>query len=398
MASEVVRRRLGLVVALSVVGWAAPLGFCGQTEPCEETKPLELDVPYVPTQEDAVTAMLKLAKVTSADYVFDLGCGDGRIVVTAAKDFKARGFGVDLDPERIKESNENAAKAGVTERVKFKLEDIFVTDVREASVVALFLLESVNLRLRPRLLSQLKPGARVVSNTFTMGEWKADQVLRHEKAYGKVIYLWIVPAPVGGTWQWKTKTSGEEMANSLRLRQQFQVVRGTVRFPGGGGVPITEVSLTGKKIQFTAAPTIAQKEVKIVYQGTVEGDTIQGTQRWLSGPSAGTYPWMATRDPLDVTGRWQISVREHADRNGTLTIQRKDKSLLATFAAADKPQEEVSLPGLYVWGSSIRVEIPNDDSPVVFSGSLTADAGRGTVTGATVTKRANWTAKRVPSK
>jgi len=391
MSPEVRRMWLGAIIAFWVVGLAAAPALC------EETEPVELDVPYVSTRPEAVEAMLKLAKVTSKDYVFDLGCGDGRIVVAAAKDFKARGFGVDLDPQRIRESNENATKAGVTDRVKFKLADIMVTDVREANVVAIFLLNSVNLRLRPRLLDQLKPGSRVVSNGFHMADWKPDKVLRHEEAYDGVIYLWVVPAPVGGTWQWKTKTSEAEISNSLKLEQQFQALSGAVRFPNQE-VPIAEVSLAGKQIQFSAAPRIAEKEVKIVYQGTVEGDAIQGTQKWLTGPSAGTYPWTASRQPLDITGRWQVRAPERADNNGTLRIQRKDKSLLATYVRDKKPQEELALPAFYVWGSSIRFEIPSDRTGLVFTGSLTADTGSGTVSGDAVEKQTRWTAKRVAEK
>jgi SAM-dependent methyltransferase len=126
----------------------------------DEDETPELDVPYVPTHEKAVDAMLKLAKVTGEDYVMDLGCGDGRIVVAAASKYKARGMGVDLDPQRIRESNENAKEAGVTDRVTFKLADIMDTDVREATVVTLFLLESVNVQLRPKLFAELKPGGQ----------------------------------------------------------------------------------------------------------------------------------------------------------------------------------------------------------------------------------------------
>ena len=392
MSPRALRIRLGMVVAFWVGSVAALPSLRGQT------KPVKLDVPYVSTHRQAADAMLKLAKVTSADYVFDLGCGDGRIVIAAAKKYKARGFGVDLDPERIGESNQNAAKAKVTDRVKFKLADIMVTDVREATVVALFLLDSVNLRLRPRLLAQLRPGARVVSNTFHMADWKADKTVRHGKAHDKVIHLWIIPAAVGGTWQAKTKTSGGEVAASLKLQQQFQAVTGAVRVRGGGEVPIADASLSGKKIRFSATPRIAGKEVKIVYEATVEGGAMKGTQKWLTGPSAGTYPWTATRDRLDITGRWQIRASQHADDNGTLSIRRKGGGLLATYVRDKKPKEELPLPALYVWGSSIRFEIPSDTTPLIFTGSLTADAGAGTVSRGADGTKTKWTAKRAAGK
>jgi SAM-dependent methyltransferase len=148
------------------------------------------DVPYVPTKQTVVDAMLKLAKVTSNDVVFDLGCGDGRIVITAAKDFGATGTGIDIDPARILEANENAKKANVADKVKFVEADLFKTDFSSASVVTLFLLPSINLKLRPQLLAQLKPGTRIVSHAFDMGDWKPEQTIYVD---GATIYYWTIP-------------------------------------------------------------------------------------------------------------------------------------------------------------------------------------------------------------
>ena len=133
------------------------------------------DVPYVPTTEEAVRAMLKLADVKKADIVYDLGCGDGRIVIAAAKTYGARGVGIDIDPDRIQEARENAKKAGVGNLVRFEENDLFQANFREATVVTLFLLPSINLKLRPKLLQDLKPGTRVVSNTFDMGNWRPEK-------------------------------------------------------------------------------------------------------------------------------------------------------------------------------------------------------------------------------
>src|SRR5499427_4945045 len=135
----------------------------------------QFDVPYVPTTADAVQAMLKLADVKKTDVVYDLGCGDGRIVIAAARTYGARGVGIDINPVRISEAKENARKAGVENLVRFEENDLFKADIHEASVVTLFLLSSVNLRLRPRLWEELKPGTRVVSNTFTMGDWQPSR-------------------------------------------------------------------------------------------------------------------------------------------------------------------------------------------------------------------------------
>jgi ubiquinone/menaquinone biosynthesis C-methylase UbiE len=156
------------------------------------------DVPYVPTTEEAVKAMLKLANVKKNDVVYDLGCGDGRIVIAAAKEFGARGVGIDINPVRIGEAKENAKKASVEGSVRFEENDLFQADIHEASVVTLFLLSDVNLKLRPKLLRELKPGTRLVSNTFDMGDWKPDKEATvgdddQENFLSHRLYLWIVP-------------------------------------------------------------------------------------------------------------------------------------------------------------------------------------------------------------
>jgi len=161
-----------------------------------------LDVPYVPTTEEAVQAMLKLADVKKGDVVYDLGCGDGRIVVAAAKDFGARGVGIDIDPNRIAEAKDNAKKAGVESQVRFLEGDLFQADIREATVVTLFLLTSVNEKLRPKLLAELRPGTRIVSNTFEMGDWKPEKEVTvgnpEEISFlSHKLFLWTVPARGG---------------------------------------------------------------------------------------------------------------------------------------------------------------------------------------------------------
>jgi SAM-dependent methyltransferase len=159
----------------------------------------EPDVPYVPTTEPAVEAMLKLAEVTKTDVVYDLGCGDGRIVIAAAKNLGARAVGIDINPVRIGEAKENAKKAGVEAKVRFEENDLFEADIHEATVVTLFLLPHINLKLRPKLLHDLKPGTRIVSNTFDMGDWKPEKettVPETEESYlSHRLYLWIVPSP-----------------------------------------------------------------------------------------------------------------------------------------------------------------------------------------------------------
>jgi Methyltransferase domain len=148
------------------------------------------DVPYVPTPQSVVDTMLKVAKVGKNDVLYDLGSGDGRIVVTAAQKFGTQGVGIDIDPERIAEANQNAQKAGVSDRVKFVQQDLFNTDLSKATVVTLYLLPDVNLKLRPKLFKELKPGTRIVSHAFDMGDWKPQQTLNVD---GKTIYYWVVP-------------------------------------------------------------------------------------------------------------------------------------------------------------------------------------------------------------
>ena len=149
------------------------------------------DVPYVPTPQNVVEAMLKLGEVKKGDILYDLGSGDGRIVVTAAKMYGVRGTGIDINPERIAEANANAKEAGVTDHVKFLNQDLFEADMRDATVVTLYLLPSINLKLRPKLWKELKPGTRIVSHSFDMGDWAPEKKIEVD---GRYLYLWRVPA------------------------------------------------------------------------------------------------------------------------------------------------------------------------------------------------------------
>jgi SAM-dependent methyltransferase len=185
-----------------------------------EDSALRKDVPYVPTPQETVDEMLRLARVSRNDVVYDLGSGDGRIVISAARKHGARGVGIDIDPVRIQEANENARKAGVTDRVRFVQGDLFETDLREATAVTLYLLRSVNLRLRPKLLAELRPGTPVVSHDFDMAEWRPDQ---HVRVGDDDIYLWIVPAKIDGTWTWPA-ADGRLMTG--KIAQEFQKFSG----------------------------------------------------------------------------------------------------------------------------------------------------------------------------
>ncbi len=156
------------------------------------------DVPYVPTPTEVVEEMLRVANVGKNDVIYDLGSGDGRIVITAAQKYGARGVGIDINPVRIGEARENALKAGVTDRVKFLQQDLFETDIREATVVTLYLLPEVNLRLRPKLLRELRPGTRVVSHNYDMGDWRPEAVKEVHSPLGRhKLFYWVVPEQAG---------------------------------------------------------------------------------------------------------------------------------------------------------------------------------------------------------
>jgi hypothetical protein len=217
------------------------------------------DVVWVPTPQALVDKMLDMAQVTSKDYLIDLGSGDGRTVITAAKR-GARALGIEYNPDLVELSTRAAAKEGVSGTAKFIKADIFQSDFSEANVLTMFLLSSINLKLRPKILD-LRPGTRVVSNTFDMGEWQPDETGRAEGCnQWCTAYLWIVPAKVAGSW----RLAGGQ----LTLEQSFQKITGTLT-TGNVSAPITNGKLSGDRIAFTAAG----KE----YNGQVSGTAVAGT-------------------------------------------------------------------------------------------------------------------------
>jgi SAM-dependent methyltransferase len=188
------KRRRTFPLAAAVCAALLALALAAPALPQKRTK--RPDAPFVPSTDELTQAMLELAKVSETDVVYDLGSGDGRLVITAAKKYGARGVGVEIDPSLVRLSRENARKAGVSDRVRFVRQDLFKTDLRPATVVTLYLRPEVNLRLRPKLLRELRPGARVVSNTFDMGDWKPDV----KQSVGlETIYYWVIPQRPGAT-------------------------------------------------------------------------------------------------------------------------------------------------------------------------------------------------------
>ena len=195
-------------------------------------------VPYFPTPQPLVDRMLEMAEVKESDFLIDLGCGDGRIPVTAAQRYGATGLGVDFEAQRIVEANENAKKAGVVDKVTFRKEDLFETDISSASVLTLYLSLSINIKLRPRILEAMKPGARVLSHDFNMGDWLPD---RTERISGRVVYLWIVPAKVAGNWQLTYEGPQGARAFEVTLEQEFQQLGGKAMIDGKCGASARRV-------------------------------------------------------------------------------------------------------------------------------------------------------------
>ena len=245
----------------------------------------ELDTPYVPTPQVVVDRMLELAQVKAGETVIDLGSGDGRIMIVAASRYGARGFGVEIDPYWVKRSNEAAVKAGVADRVKFFQQDLFRTDFHEANVLTLYLLPDVNLALRPKILAELKPGTRVVSHDYGMGEWRPDAeetIAAPDKKVGSrkesQVYLWTVPARVEGEWIFELSSGVKSRRTWLVLKQKFQVVSGSVELTGQGNVPISQGRLRGDELRLTLPPgAVDRGPVEMV--GRVSGDTLAGTLR-----------------------------------------------------------------------------------------------------------------------
>lgn len=201
-----------------------------------------LDVPYAGTRPEVIAAMLHLAAVGPGDHVIDLGTGDGRILTAAARDRGASGLGVDLDPVLIRDARAAAERAGVASRVQFRTQDLFATALSPASVVTMFLLPEVNLRLRPRILAELEPGSRVVSHAFDMGEWQPDAAAR---AGGARVYLWVVPAQVSGEWQ----LTLDGRPSTLHLTQEYQRLSGRLE-TGQGTYPLRQGLVRGTGVSF----------------------------------------------------------------------------------------------------------------------------------------------------
>jgi len=272
-------RTLAVVFTLPLVLFLATAGSASAQQYQPTVGQEGKDVVWVPTPEELVQAMLDLAKVGSTDYVIDLGSGDGRIVIAAAKR-GARALGIEYNPDMVELSKGNAAKEGVSDRANFMCADIFETDFSRATVLTLYLLPDLNIKLRPKILD-LKPGTRVVSHAFSMGDWEADQTVSIEE---RTAFLWIVPAKVAGTWTWNTASGGAQ----LTLRQTYQKVEGELKIDGRG-LPLKTVKLEGDEISVTAG---GSGPVMWEYAGHANGNSIDGTAKLNGQPGV---KWHAER-------------------------------------------------------------------------------------------------------
>jgi SAM-dependent methyltransferase len=256
------------------------------------------DVPFVPTPPEVVDEMLRLADLRAGDTLYDLGCGDGRIVIAAAKRSGIRAIGIDIDPVRITESNENAAMAGVAGKVRFIQQDLFEADFRDATVVTMYLLTSVNLRLRPKLLAELRPGTRLVSHSFDMGDWKPDKTNLVKTSYSdmRTVHFWVVPANVSGRWEWDLPDGDGRRRYMLQADQKFQVVSLSAT-SDGWPLTVDDIILTGDLIKFRLTAEADGKMISYLYEGRALGDTITGTVKPADRPNAAAVKWQAARDP-----------------------------------------------------------------------------------------------------
>jgi len=256
----------------------------------------DFPAPYEATPMPVVNAMLKMGSVGQNDFLIDLGSGDGRIVIAAAKKFGARGFGVDLNEKLVELSKQYAREEGVVDRTAFYVQDLFMTDISKADVVTMYLLQEANLELRPKVLKDLRPGTRVVSHAFHLGDWRPDDtVLVGNVLWGEhVIYLWIVPAKVSGKWQWRISMPGGEQTFSLEVEQHFQDIAG-VATNEKGKWRLFDTTLRGDQISFSLVSEADDRMIRQDYEGRVKSNVIEGTVTLSGGVKEARFQWRTAR-------------------------------------------------------------------------------------------------------
>jgi precorrin-6B methylase 2 len=287
------RMILPVILFLALLLPLVPLLTCMDARAYMDTeRSVKLDAPFLPTPNYVILELLAKARVGKDDILYDLGSGDGRIVIEAAKKTGCRAVGIEIDADLVDDSRQNAARAGIQNRVRFIVADIFKEDFSEATVVTLYMGQNVNLRLRPKLLRELKPGTRIASYSFDMGEWKPDDT----SSFGREdAYFWIIPANASGKWHWiegrgKSKTHWE-----LEVKQAFQEIAGEVSYKGKR-FPLQGGKMTGTEIRFTLDGDPFGKGAPVEFTGRIQGNSIEGT----IGDGTSRRPWKATRNPATV--------------------------------------------------------------------------------------------------
>lgn len=285
-------RTRSLFLSTIALCWLASLTAAS---PAQELSKL----PYVPSPQIVVDEMLKLAEVTAKDFIVDLGSGDGRVIMTAAKNFKASGFGVDIDAKLVELSNQEARSRGLDDRAKFIEQDMFKTDLSKATVVTLYVMPDFMERLRPKLMTETKPGTRIVAHDYYMSEWYPDRHLTltvpekmlangTDKAY---LYLWIVPSVVQGDWRMDLAIGGgKPQLVVLSFNQRYQMINASAA-NRDGALKIEDETLRGDEIKFV----LSVRGVQYRFSGKVQGDAMSGTL--VSGIASKPLPWRASKLP-----------------------------------------------------------------------------------------------------
>jgi SAM-dependent methyltransferase len=354
-----VKRALLVSLIACWFGWMASTNLCSlQAAAPTARSPTVNTIPYTPTRHDTVRDLLWLSDVGTNDVVYDLGSGDGRIAIAAVRDSGARrAVGIELNPQLVRESQEKATQAGVADRVQFIQGDLFTNDISPASVVVLYLGHTPNLDLRARLLRTLKPGARVVSHKFGMGEWRADKLLdvrtahlgMYSEVYNEfktnpevpdfdetgrpdlhdVLSVWKVPAPVAGVWHGKVRLGAEERELRLTLHQRLSSVTGSFKFLERTNVAEHVMAdLWGDHLRCESGAYSASS-TWIRFDGHAKGDTLDGVLSVTQGTETKEVKWIGHRDQAEFTGTWEWLGLSNSPVH--LSIERRDQGLAVNY-------------------------------------------------------------------
>lgn len=397
--------RTVLSVAIAVSGV-----FC-QSSQANDGQPTRSSIPYVATHSDSVRDMLWMANVGKDDVVYDLGSGDGRIVIAAVRDFGARrAVGIEIDPKLIQQSRKNAEKAGVADRIEFIQGDLFKQDFRQATVVTLFLGHGPNIRLRPNMFSAFRPGTRIVSHQFGMGEWKPDKTLRVRTAvFGMLgigmgpftfnphvpdyignerhfdtsddrIHCWLVPEAVAGVWHGKIETKDGPRDCQIVLHQRLSSVTGTFQVAGETNLTgDVTVELWGDHLRFSGRPKqMRYGAFELLFDGHVRDNTMEGTLAVSEQGRKRESQWEAQRERADFTGTWEWP-HVTGEGNAKLRVERRNGAYAATYLYG---KQSIPVTDFYDHGGGLYFTLRlrhNKD------GQITQDAGwllgEGTVEG-----------------